>query len=50
MEPQEALEDTIVHRVHEIFDSLPKRCKPRDLPNGRAEWVPLSAIATTDGM
>ena len=44
-----ALEDDIVRRAHRIFDTLPKRCKPRDSLPTTVEWAPLSAIAVADG-
>ena len=43
MQPDEAPEDVIVRRIHETFDALPKKFKPRD-----KEWTTLSALATID--
>ncbi len=40
-----SLEEIIVQKVHEIFEGLPMKCKPRDLHHPKAEWIPLSAIA-----
>lgn len=38
------LEDRVVSAVHEKFDALPKKSKPRTSANGIEEWVPLSGI------
>ena len=41
----ETLEDRVVEIIHEKFDALPAKSKPRIRDNGRNEWVPMSGIA-----
>ena len=44
-----SLEDHIARSIHDIFDSLPAKCKPRKSANGASEWIPLSGIAIIRG-
>lgn len=44
-----SLEDQIVRSIHDIFDSLPAKCKPRISASGVSEWIPLSGIAILRG-
>ena len=44
-----SLEDQIVKSIHDIFDSLPAKCKPRTSASGVNEWIPLSGIAIVRG-
>ena len=39
------LEDRVVDAIHEKFDTLPTKSKPRQGADGTHEWVPLSGIA-----
>ncbi|KAF2774027.1 hypothetical protein EJ03DRAFT_263785 [Teratosphaeria nubilosa] len=36
--------DAIADCVLQAFRALPLKCKPRQLANGRREWVPLAGI------
>ena len=44
-----SLEDQIVRSIHDIFDSLPAKCKPRISASVVSEWIPLSGIAIVRG-
>ena len=44
-----SLEDQIARSIHDIFDSLPAKCKPRTSADGVSEWIPLSGIAIVRG-
>ena len=39
-----SLAEKVAHIALAKFDSLPQKCKPRVLPDGRREWTPLSAV------
>ena len=39
------LQDRVVLAIHERFQALPAKCKPRQCANDIYEWVPLSGIA-----
>ncbi|KAF2209314.1 hypothetical protein CERZMDRAFT_47354 [Cercospora zeae-maydis SCOH1-5] len=41
--------DVIAECILRTFEALPAKCKPRTLPNGRQEWVPLAGIVLTKG-
>jgi len=41
----EIAEDRVVKSIHEKFNSLPAKSKPRVNQAGTREWVPLSGIA-----
>ena len=44
-----SLEDQVARSIHDIFDSLPAKCKPRTSVSGVSEWIPLSGIAIGRG-
>ena len=44
-----SLEEQIVKSIHDIFDSLPAKYKPRTSASGVNEWIPLSGIAIVRG-
>ena len=44
-----SLEDQIARTIHDVFDSLPAKCKPRTSADGVSEWIPLSGIAIVRG-
>ena len=44
-----SLEEQIVKSIHDIFDSLPAKCKPRTSASGVNEWIPLSGITIVRG-
>ena len=39
------LEDGVVNAIHEKFDNLPTKSKPRTVEKGSKEWSPLAGIA-----
>lgn len=39
-----SLPERIAHLVQSKFETLPLKCKPRTLAEGRREWTPLSAV------
>ena len=39
-----SLAEKVAHIALAKFDSLPGKCKPRSLPDGRKEWTPMSAV------
>ncbi len=39
-----SLAERVAHVALAKFDSLPGKCKPRTLPDGRQEWTPMSAV------
>ena len=45
MELMGTLEDRVVVAIHQMFDTLPTKSRPRSFANGLQEWVPLSGIA-----
>ena len=46
---EESLEDQVANCIHDIYDSLPAKCKPRTSTSGVSEWIPLSGIAIVRG-
>ncbi|KAL6241461.1 hypothetical protein RBB50_011725 [Rhinocladiella similis] len=38
------LPESIASLVLSKFDTLPQKCKPRTLPDGKREWTPMSAV------
>ena len=44
-----SIEDRVVRSIHERFNALPSKNKPRVFPDGSREWVPLSGIALVRG-
>lgn len=44
-----SLEDRVARSIHDIFDSLPAKCKPKTSADGMSEWIPLSGIAIVRG-
>jgi hypothetical protein len=42
--------DAIADCVLAAFHALPAKCKPRNLPGKRREWVPLAGIVVSRGI
>lgn len=44
------LASRIASLVHAHFDGLPARSKPKVIPDGSREWIPMTGIVAVKGM